>query len=217
MYEQINLWKNAEGLEDMKSQDGLLAENLAMPDADVIFYRYLFSPKESDGLFTDLYKNINWKQESITIYGKPISLPRLTAWYGDSGKSYNYSKITMNPEPWNPTLLKIKSRIEGVAGVSFNSVLLNLYRSGSDSVSWHSDDEHELGNNPVIGSVSFGSTRRFILRHKCKADISKTEINLTHGSFLIMRGTTQHFWQHQVPKTTKSVKPRINLTFRVIR
>ncbi len=211
MYEQTSLGKSLEGLEETNNQD-----IIAIPDADVTFCRCLFSQEESDEFFAELYKNINWKQESITIYGKPIPLPRLTAWYGDSGKSYTYSKIAMNPQPWTPTLLKIKSKIESLAGVNFNSVLLNLYRNGSDSVAWHSDDEPELGTNPVIASVSFGGTRRFMFKHKYKKELNKVEIYLTHGSFLIMKGTTQHLWQHQIPKTTNSVQLRINLTFRLI-
>src|SRR5205085_1550841 len=141
-------------------------------------------------------------------------LPRLTAWYGDAGKSYTYSHIAMKSEPWTPILLYIKNRIEEVVEVSFNSVLLNLYRSGKDSVSWHQDNERELGENPVIGSVSFGGIRRFQFRHRLKKDIGKVDLNLTPGSLLIMKGTTQQCWQHQIPKTSKPVLPRINLTFR---
>ena len=153
--------------------------------------------------------------KTIKLYGKLVPIPRLTAWYGDSGKSYTYSKIAMSPEPWTPTLLAIKSKVEVLLGVQFNSVLLNFYRSGSDSVAWHSDDESELGENPVIGSVSFGGTRRFVFRHKYRKELNK-EVDLSHGTFLVMKGTTQHFWQHQIPKTVKKVEPRINLTFRVI-
>lgn len=216
MYKQLNLWEEQEDLETIKTQAQLISNTLPLPDGDVMFYPNFFAQEESDQLFSDLYNNIHWRQDSITFYGKTIPLPRLTAWYGDSGKSYTYSGIEMNPEPWNPTLVKIKSKIESLAGVRFNSVLINLYRSGKDSVAWHSDDEPELGKNPVIGSVSFGDTRRFMLRRKDKKDGRKVEVELTHGSVLIMKGTTQHFWQHQIPKTSKPVKPRINLTFRVI-
>ena len=111
----------------------------------------------------------------------------------------------------------VKEKVETVAKLNFNSVLVNLYRNGQDYVSWHSDDEPELGNNPTIASVSFGATRRFVLRHKSDRDLNKVEEALTHGSLLIMQGTTQHFWQHQVPKTAKKISPRINLTFRIIK
>ena len=199
----------------MKPLHPYMVEELLMPDADLIIFRSLFKKKESDDLFSQLYNSIGWKQEFIQIYSKSIPIPRLTAWYGDPEKQYTYSNIAMTPQPWTPRLLEIKSKIEPLAGVQFNSVLLNLYRDGKDSVAWHSDDEPELGINPVIGSVSFGATRRFVLRHCYQADL-KQEIDLTQGDFLLMKGPTQHFWRHQIPKTKKTVSPRINLTFRVI-
>ena len=151
----------------------------------------------------------------MKLYGKEINLPRKTAWYGDMDKSYTFSGIHLNPEPWTPTLLQVKERIEDVAKVQFNSVLLNLYRHGNDGISWHTDEEPELGENPIIGSVSLGGTRRFMFRHRQDKDI-RAEVELTDGSFLLMAGETQHFWQHQIPKTSRQVEPRINLTFRVI-
>jgi alkylated DNA repair dioxygenase AlkB len=216
MYEQLGLWDYPENSKPTEKQSQLAAESLLLPDGDVVIYRALFDEKESNQLFIELYNNTKWRQESIKIYGKSVPIPRLTAWYGDSNQLYTYSKIAMSPEAWTPPLLEIKSKIESLSGVQFNSALLNLYRSGSDSVAWHSDDEPELGNNPIIGSVSFGGTRQFMFRHKYKKDLKK-KVNLTCGNFLIMRGTTQHFWQHQIPKTAKPVEPRINLTFRVIK
>jgi len=216
MYKQLNLWEDQEDLETAITQAKLISNKLPLPDGDVVVYPKFFDLEKSDQLFSDLYNNTLWRQDSIKFYGKSIPLPRLTAWYGDNGKAYTYSGIEMNPEPWTPTLLSIKSKIESLADVEFNSVLLNLYRSGKDSVSWHSDDEPELGKNPVIGSVSFGDTRRFMFRRKGQKDGRKVEIDLTHGSLLIMKGKTQYFWQHQIPKTSKIVQPRINLTFRVI-
>ena len=186
------------------------------PDADILFLPTLFDKTESDHLFRDLMEGIRWNQETIKYYGKEINLPRLTAWYGDKGISYTYSHISNSPHPWTPTLIYIKDRIEGIAKTKFNSVLLNLYRDGNDGVSWHQDNEKELGEEPVIGSVSFGQTRRFQLRHRTKKDLGRIDIDLTNGSFLIMKGKTQQFWQHQIPKTAKPVKPRINLTFRSI-
>jgi alkylated DNA repair dioxygenase AlkB len=211
----MSLWDNLDNLENIKNENPLTSESLSMPDADVVIFRTFFEQKESDRLFSELYSSTDWKQEFIKVYGKSIPIPRLTAWYADSGKSYTYSKIAMSPEQWTPVLLEIKSKIEALSGVQFNSVLLNLYRSGSDGVAWHSDDEPELGENPVIGSVSFGATRRLMFKHKHKKEL-KQEVDLTHGSYLLMKGRTQHFWQHQIPKTSKQVKPRINLTFRVI-
>ena len=140
----------------------LLPESLAMPngepmpDGEVVIYRNFFKKAESHQLFQELLSGIKWRQDKIKLYGKDINIPRLAAWYGDDGRSYKYSGIPMNPDAWTPALLLIKRRIEDVSEVNFNSVLINLYRSGKDSISWHSDDEPELGKNPIIGSVSFG-------------------------------------------------------------
>jgi alkylated DNA repair dioxygenase AlkB len=151
----------------------------------------------------------------MNMYGKKVAFPRLTAWYGDNDKPYSFSGITLAPKIWTKELVDIKEKIEPVSKIRFNSVLLNRYRSGNDSISWHTDAEKELGRNPIIASVNFGATRKFQLRHiKTK---EKLEIELTHGSLLIMQGELQHFWQHQVPKTSQNVAERINLTFRVIK
>jgi alkylated DNA repair dioxygenase AlkB len=193
----------------------MLSVPLQLPDADIVFYPSLLDEQESDRLFTQLTDAIDWRQDWITIYGRSMPQPRLTAWYGDPGKSYTYSGITMHPSPWTGTLLDLKAKAEAVSGVVFNSVLLNLYRDGNDSMGWHSDDEPELGQNPVIGSLSLGGTRRFMLRHRTEKGL-KHQLELTSGSFLLMQGTTQHYWQHQIPKTKRPVPARINLTFRVI-
>lgn len=190
-------------------------QTLNMPDADVRFWPGFFDAATSDAYLRALTDNIVWKQEAISLYGKSINLPRLTAWYGDEGRVYSYSGITVHPLAWTADLLAIKSRVELAAGVMFNSVLLNMYRSGADSVSWHSDDEPELGTNPVIASVSFGGERVFQFKHKHDADL-RAAVTLTHGSLLLMAGATQHYWKHQIPKTKKPVEPRINLTFRII-
>lgn len=210
MYDQIELWDNQ--LDSSDSQQTVVIDT----DGEVIFYPNVFSIQESDRLFADLDSNIKWKKDTIHIYGKKIPLPRLTAWYGDEGKSYIYSGIEHHPEPWTPTLKLIKSKAEEISEVTFNSVLLNLYRHGQDSVSWHSDDEPELGENPIIASISLGGTRRFSLRHKVLKDY-KVNRDLPNGSLILMKGKTQHFWKHQIAKTAKFVEPRINLTFRVIK
>ena len=191
-------------------------EKISIQDGELRLYPYLFSPEESEVFFTKLKKNIKWQQETIKLYGRTIPLPRLTAWFGDEGKTYMYSGITVEPEPWTSTLLEVKSRIEEVSNdVTFNSVLLNYYRNERDSVSWHSDDEPELGRNPVIGSVSFGNARTFQLKHKTDKSLTISR-DLPDGSYLEMAGGTQHHWLHQIPKRTRKIGPRINLTFRVI-
>ncbi len=186
-----------------------------LKNGEYLYHPCFFSVPESDFLLKGLRKNIVWKQESMNIYGKKIDFPRLTAWYGNNDKPYSFSGTTLHPLPWTNEILTIKSKIEPIAKTEFNSVLLNLYRNGNDSISWHTDAEKELGVNPVIASVNFGATRKFQLRHiKTK---EKLEIELIHGSLLIMQGELQHFWQHQVPKTSKPVGERVNLTFRVIK
>lgn len=189
---------------------------ILLPDADVTLHEGFFDLEASDRFFAQLLCEVNWRLEVAQLFNKPIPLPRLSAWYGDMGKSYSYSGIEMQPEAWTENLLEIKTAVEPVAQVCFNSVLLNLYRDGQDSVGWHSDAEPVLGRNPVIASVSFGATRRFSLKHKFRQDLQPIHLDLTHGSLLLMQGSTQHYWVHQVPKTTKLVGQRINLTFRVI-
>jgi alkylated DNA repair dioxygenase AlkB len=189
---------------------------LDLPDGDVVFYASFFAPENADRLLQELLTTTDWRQESIKLYGKPVEMPRLTAWYGDEGTSYTYSGLVNQPQPWTPALWEVKQAVEVPAEVTFNSVLLNRYRSGKDSVAWHSDDEKEFGENPVIASVSFGGTRTFQFKHKKRKDL-RASIELTHGSLLIMRGATQHNWLHQIPKTAMDVGERVNLTFRLVR
>jgi len=189
-------------------------ENIS--NGEVIIYPQFFEQQESDRFFEQLHRNLEWRQDLIRVFGREVRIPRLNAWYGDGGKIYTYSGNIMSPIPWTPTLILIKEKIEQEISLNFNSVLANLYRDGKDSVSWHSDDEPELGINPVIASISFGETRRFQLRHKSNKELEKVEIALTHGSLLIMKGTTQHYWKHQIPKTAKNIGARINLTFRFV-
>jgi len=188
---------------------------IEIPDAEVSLYPSLFSYREADQLLDNLKTSIIWEKQKIKLYGRVHDVPRLTAWYGDPNKSYEYSGIKMKTKPWNSSLLQIKEKIETISKTKFNSVLLNLYRSGSDSVLWHSDDEPELGTNPVIGSLSLGEARQFQMKHKYDRNL-KQNILLQHGSFLLMKGKTQHNWLHQIPKRKNIKGERINLTFRKI-
>lgn len=190
------------------------ASVVVLQNGEYIYLPGFFSPTESDRYFHILREKAAWKQESINMYGRRLPFPRLIAWYGDDQKPYSFSGVTLKPVPWLPELIEIKNRIEPIAKVSFNRVLLNLYRDGRDSVGWHADAEPELGKNPVIASVSFGATRKFQLRHMQTKE--KIELELTHGSLLVMMGEMQHFWQHQIPKTSRPVGERINLTYRVM-
>lgn len=188
-----------------------------LPDADIILIEDFFSNQESKKLYQNLIDHIQWRQDRIKIFGRLINQPRLTAFYGDTDKEYAYSGIVMKPIDWIEDLLFIKNRVEEFAKIHFTSVLLNYYRDGKDSMGWHSDDEKELGQNPVIGSVSFGESRVFQMRHKIRKEIKRVDIPLINGSILLMRGATQHFWQHQIPKSSKQLQSRINLTFRNIK
>ena len=189
---------------------------LDLSDAEVIYYPHFFDKEEADSIYAELTNEIPWQQDEITVYGKKHLQPRLTALYGNEGKPYSYSNIKMQPHPWNLLLQKIKSKVESVSDTNFTTVLLNYYRDGKDSNGWHADNEKELGTNPIIASISFGAERTFQLKHNSNIDLKKS-IVLEHGSLLLMKGTTQHFWKHQIPKTAKPVGPRINLTFRVIK
>ena len=187
-----------------------------MPNGDLCWIREFFDLSQSDDLFQTLLAMVQWRQNAIKRGRKETRLPRLTAWYGHAGKNYSYSGIHMKPLPWNAPLSTIKQAVDAEAGVKFNSVLLNLYRNERDSVALHSDDEPELGKNPIIASVSFGATRRFVLKHKSEKRLPKIELALSHGSLLLMRGSTQHHWVHAIPKSKVPIGPRLNLTFRII-
>ncbi len=187
-----------------------------VPDAEIIYYPHFFDPEKADEFFSILKNEIPWQQDNITVFGKTHPQPRLTALFGNEGKPYSYSNIIMQPHSWNPALTYIKEEVEAIAKEHFTTVLLNNYRDGKDSNGWHADNEKELGRNPVIASVSFGAERYFHLQHNSYKN-QKLKILLEHGSLLLMKGTTQHFWKHQIPKTAKPTGNRINLTFRTIK
>lgn len=184
-------------------------------DAQVSYVPSFIGFEEANELFNKLINDISWQQDDIVVFGKKFQQPRLTALYGNDGKSYSYSSLTMFPNKWNSLLMYIKEKVEEFMNVKFTTVLLNYYRDGNDSNGWHADNEKELGKNPTIASISFGAKRVFQMKHNTNKD-QKFKIELEHGSLLIMKGTTQHFWKHQIPKSTKKVGPRINLTFRII-
>ncbi|HXB43239.1 MAG TPA: alpha-ketoglutarate-dependent dioxygenase AlkB [Puia sp.] len=174
-----------------------------------------FSKQESEEYFNYLSNEIKWRQVPIQIFGKQVMQPRLTAFYGDIEKTYCYSGLTLKPNRWTIKLHEIKAKIETVAETSFTSALLNFYRDEKDSMGWHRDNEKELGLHPVIGSVSFGAPRIFQMRNYKNKGIIQS-IELTNGSFFLMRGETQHHWEHRLPKTREPKNARLNLTFRVI-
>ena len=184
-------------------------------DGEAYLYHDFIKEEQPNQYFNQLLDEILWKQEGMKMYGKQLNFPRLTAWYGDEGKVYKYSGLINIPLPFTGLLLVMKQAIETKTGFNFNAALLNLYRNERDSMGWHSDDEGELGYNPVIASLSFGETRTFQLKHKTISKTTQT-LQLPNNSLLLMQGTTQHHWLHQIPKSAKPCQPRINITFRKI-
>ena len=193
------------------SSGDLRIRNFVIPDAELTLWEHFFSREEADNFYKILLSETPWKQEEITVFDKTYLTPRMTVWYGKRRRD------STKPEtPLTPALQLIKERVEAISEIQFTSVLVNLYRDGKDGVGWHRDQDRELGPNPIVASVSFGETRPFEIRHKFKKEMEKIRIPLNHGSFLLMGGTMQHFWEHQIPKTAKDIKPRINLTFRIV-
>lgn len=186
-----------------------------LPDADLVVYPRCFDAAEVERLERELGATTAWRQDEVVLFGRPTRVPRLQAWHGDAGRTYTYSGLRLEPEPWTPALLEVKAAIEPLAGIRFTSVLCNRYRDGRDGVDWHADDEPELGPEPVIASVSFGATRPFQLRHRHDPSLAHA-VDLPAGSLLVMRGPTQACWKHRIPKTARPVGERLNLTFRVI-
>jgi alkylated DNA repair dioxygenase AlkB len=184
--------------------------------SELLYFPEFFNREEAHFFFDRLKSELNWQREKIRLFGQEHWQPRLLAWYADPGIQYTYSGITHQPAFWSEHLLKIKEMIEILTENVFNSVLANLYRNGADSMGWHSDDEKELGSEPIIASLSLGDERRFLFRPRKGIVADKKEILLKSGSLLVMRGRTQEHFQHSVPKTAKIVGERINLTFRKI-
>lgn len=224
--EQLGLFgaqpAGSSGTRPQELQSPCEPQHLVLPGAE-IWYEPCFLPQtEADALWAELEATVAFKVDKIFMYGKLSPLPRETAWFGDPGRTYRYSGIRMTPEPWNAPLQGIRERVEARAGTTFNSVLLNRYRDGKDKVAWHADDEPDLGETPLIASVSLGGVRTFKLRWKNRAERdqgtapAEQRFELAHGSLLLMGGETQRYWEHEVPATARQVAPRLNLTFRRI-
>jgi alkylated DNA repair dioxygenase AlkB len=192
------------------SSGELRLQHFDIPDAELNLWEHFFPREEADQFYQTILAETPWKREEITVYNKTHLTPRMTVWYG---KNRDANKPV---RPLTATLELIKQRVEMSTQIKFTSVLANLYRDGKDGVGWHRDHERELGPRPIVGSVSFGETRPFEIRHKFDKELKKIRIPLHHGSLLLMAGTMQHFWEHQVPKTAKLIQPRINLTFRIV-
>jgi alkylated DNA repair dioxygenase AlkB len=193
----------------------------APPGADYTLHPHFLESDEAQRLCARLLEGrwVQWRQDHIQVPGRRIALPRLTAWYGEARVRYRYSGIVNDALPWDDALRALAQRVAHACDAPFNGVLLNLYRDGQDSVSWHSDDEPELGPAPVIGSLSVGAARRFQLRHRDyrRNGLPVQELWLCSGSLLVMRGSTQRCWQHRLPKeAARPCGARVNLSFRWI-
>ncbi len=191
-------------------------QQIVLPNAELIYYPSFLKSIEADSFYTILKDSTAWQHDNITVYGKTYKQPRLTALYGDTSTPYSYSNITMYPKPYTDALKQLKFKIEDHTKVIFNTVLLNYYRDGNDSNGWHADNEKELGDNPIIASISLGEERPFHFKHRSLKN-ERHKLILKHGSLLVMAGEMQHFWLHQIAKTKRSIGGRINLTFRQIK
>lgn len=189
---------------------------IPIEDGELYFVQHLALPLAHDAILAQLIADTPWRAESIQVWGKLHLQPRLSAWYGDPDARYTYSGIALEPQPWTPLLQTLRQRVEQISGYRFNSVLLNYYRDGQDSMGMHSDDEAELGPHPAIASLSFGAPRTFILKHKTRRDLPKRAFALGHGNLLLMAGTLQQHWLHGIHKQSSNCAPRVNLTFRQI-
>ncbi len=188
--------------------------NILPKDGIVNYYGKIFSIPDANNYLNTLLNNIEWKNDEAVIFGKLILTKRKVAWYGDMEFEYTYSNRTKKALPWTKELAALKLKIENETGESFNSCLLNLYHTGEEGMAWHSDGEKDLKKDGAIGSLSFGAERKFSFKHKATKET--VSVMLEHGSLLVMKGSTQTHWLHRLPSTTKTLKPRVNLTFRTI-
>jgi len=190
---------------------------IPMQDAEVYYLCHLPLAQPHHVVMNQLIAEVPWRTEHIVVWGRTYPQPRLIAWYGDAGMNYTYSGLQLTPLPWTETLLDIKSRVQAVTRTDFNGVLLNYYRDHRDSMGLHSDDEPELGEQPILASLSLGEERIFILKHKRDKALKPVRLKLPSGSLLLMKGDTQRYWKHGIDKEARPCGPRVNLTFRSIR
>lgn len=187
---------------------------LPLPQASVYYLPNWLNTKLANDLERKLSAELEWHQGDVKVFGRWYKTPRLQAWHGDADICYRYSGKTLKTSPWTPALTSLRSELQKL-NIATNAVLANLYRNGDDKMGWHSDNEPELGKQPVIASLSFGAERDFMLRHRTLSE--KFNLRLKHGSLLVMCGDTQQYWQHSLPARKKVTEQRINLTFRRLR
>lgn len=184
-------------------------------DGSAVLHEWVLGDRSWTSIMATLTETVPWESHTIRMFGKEYPQPRLVAWFGDPHSEYSYSGLAMTVRPWIPVVQDLREIAERYAGVAFNSVLINLYRNGDDKVSWHRDNEPELGSTPTIASMSLGSVRRFKFRHLDSKEV--VSVDLAPGSLVVMSGLSQTCWEHEVPRQAAVSDPRINLTFRQVR
>jgi alkylated DNA repair dioxygenase AlkB len=197
----------------------MTSQPIDLADAQIRYQPQWLAAPEADRLFATLCDSIAWERHRIVLFGRAVDAPRLSCWIGDADAVYTYSRARYLPRPWPDALCALRERLRQESGTDFNGVLANLYRDGNDSMGWHADDEPELGVRPLIASLSLGATRRFVLRRRDASagnpdPAHRLAIELGHGSLLWMGGDTQLHYRHALPKTSRAVGMRVNLTFR---
>lgn len=190
-------------------------DNLLPFDGEAFLEQHYIKERDADNYFRQLENEIEWEQKEIKLFGKLIPQPRLMAWHGDEGITYQYSHLKLIAKPWTPTLIQLRNIIEKNLGHKFNAVFLNYYRNGHDYMGWHRDNEKVLGLQPLIVSISLGAKRIFKFRHYHNKTLVR-KFDLENGSLMIMQGDTQKYWGHSLPKALRIKQARINLTFRNI-
>ena len=188
--------------------------NVLPQDGEANYHGIVLKLEDADYFFSCLLSTIEWKNDEAIIFDKKVITKRKVAWYASQPFAYTYSKITKSALPWTTELLNLKHKVEAISGEKFNSCLLNLYHTGDEGMSWHSDSEKQLKQQGAIASMSLGAERQFVFKHKTNQQTHG--LVLQHGSLLVMKGTTQTHWLHRLPPTRKVNSPRINLTFRTI-
>lgn len=201
---------------DFAMPDPATLAHVPLAGADLLFAPRWLDAAEAHDLLAALLAQVPWHVHHIRLLGREVASPRLSCWIGDPGAAYRYSGALFEPHPWPPALHALRAQLDSACSTAFNSVLANRYRNGSDAMGWHSDDEPELGPQPVIASLSLGATRRFVLKSRVK-DGGRLALDLSHGSLVLMRGDTQRNYRHALPRMARPVGERINLTFRTIR
>lgn len=190
------------------------AQQFNLPDARIRFWPNWLEEALAQQLLDQLQQQLDWQQDHIMMFGKPVLIPRRQVWMGDAHCAYSYSGTRFEPQPWQPQLQQLAAQLSVLLQQPFNCVLLNLYADGQQHMGWHADNEPELGHDPVIASLSLGASRRFDLKHR-RQDW-QLQLALGSGSLLVMDSGCQQHWLHRLPKQTKVNNARLNLTFRYI-